>query len=37
MSTQHHAIFAILSDCDKHAVYWKICTSYVIYPDGRGI
>ena len=38
MCTQLHAEIALLSDCDKLAVYRNTLTaSYVIYPEGGGI
>ena len=38
INTQLHARTAILTDCDKHAVYQKIITAiYVIYSEGGGI
>ena len=38
INTQLLARIALLSDCDKHAVYRNILTArYVIYPEGGGI
>ena len=37
INTQLYARIAILSDCDKFAVYRKIVTaSYVLCPEGGG-
>ena len=37
INNQLYARIALLSDCDKHAVYRNILTvSYVIYPEGGG-